>query len=68
MRRVSVLFAVLLVVPPLGYDSPKEYEDAVATMDSIEGSWREMRDASDHNLAGRQVGDWHPQWSRGGGF
>jgi uncharacterized protein (TIGR03067 family) len=36
MRR---LFAVLMLVPLLGSDSPKEYDSATA-VDGVEGTWR----------------------------
>jgi uncharacterized protein (TIGR03067 family) len=40
MRRIVCLLAgVLLVVPVLGSDSPKEYGDATE-IDGIEGTWR----------------------------
>ena len=40
MRRTTLLFAILLVVPLLGSDSPKEYDD-VTVNGGIEGTWRE---------------------------
>jgi uncharacterized protein (TIGR03067 family) len=39
MRRLSPLFAFLFVVPLLGSDSPKEYDDK-AEIVGIEGTWR----------------------------
>jgi len=41
MRRLSLLFAALLVLPLLGSDSPKEYDDRTETA-GIEGTWRAM--------------------------
>jgi uncharacterized protein (TIGR03067 family) len=38
MRRSVCLLAVLLALPSLGSDTPKEYDGA--TEDSIEGTWR----------------------------
>jgi uncharacterized protein (TIGR03067 family) len=39
MRRLSLIAAVLFVVPLFGYDSPKEYDGSMAA-DGIEGTWR----------------------------
>ena len=39
MRRLLPL-AVLLILPLLGSDSPKEYDDAAMQMDEIQGTWR----------------------------
>jgi uncharacterized protein (TIGR03067 family) len=39
MRRASLLFAVLVVVPLLGSDSPKQYDDRTECA-AIEGTWR----------------------------
>jgi len=39
MRRMSLLFTVLIVIPMLGSDSPKEYDDRTETV-GIEGTWR----------------------------
>src|SRR5260370_27737192 len=47
MRRVYLLFAVLRVVPLLGSDSPKEYDDATTSSDSLEGSWDRV--SAEHN-------------------
>jgi len=44
MHRVFLVLTVLLVVLLLGSYSPKKYDDAVATMDSIAGSWRPVVD------------------------
>lgn len=38
MRRLLFLFAVLFVLPLLGSDSPKEYDDR-ATRNDLEGRW-----------------------------
>ena len=40
VKKVLPLFAILLVVPLLGSDSPKEYDDATVN-GTIEGTWRE---------------------------
>jgi uncharacterized protein (TIGR03067 family) len=50
MRRATLLLSAMLVLPLLGSDSPKEYNDA-AQMDSIEGSWQLL--AVEHD--GRKV-------------
>jgi uncharacterized protein (TIGR03067 family) len=39
MHRTVCLLAALLVLPALGSDSPKEYDDKAET-DGLEGSWR----------------------------
>lgn len=39
MRRLSLLFAVLLIVPLLGSNSPKEYDDRTEEV-GIEGTWQ----------------------------
>jgi uncharacterized protein (TIGR03067 family) len=39
MRRLSLLTAVLLVLPSFGYDSPKEYDGTIVE-DPLEGTWR----------------------------
>jgi hypothetical protein len=39
MRRGMLLLPALLVLPLLGSDSPKEYDDKVAVA-GIEGTWR----------------------------
>ncbi len=38
MRRTVCLLAALLVLPSLGSDSPKDYDDAIQ-FDIIEGTW-----------------------------
>jgi uncharacterized protein (TIGR03067 family) len=38
MRSLHLLIAALLVVPLLGSDSPKEYDDATAK-DELQGTW-----------------------------
>jgi uncharacterized protein (TIGR03067 family) len=41
MRRIVCLLAgVLLVVPSLGSDAPKEYDGATVQVDELEGTWR----------------------------
>ena len=42
MHRLSLLFAVLSVVPLLGSDSAKEYDDRTEVA-GIEGTWRGTR-------------------------
>ena len=39
MRRLPLLFAVLLVLPLFGSDSPKEYDDKTI-VDPLVGTWR----------------------------
>ena len=39
MRHLFLLLAVLFVIPLFGSDSPKEYDDRVEMVDSVEGSW-----------------------------
>src|SRR5262245_631196 len=40
MRRIACLLAVLLLVlPSLGSDAPKEYDETVAWEDGLQGSW-----------------------------
>jgi uncharacterized protein (TIGR03067 family) len=39
MRRLSLLIAVLFVVPLFGSDSPKEYDDKAVNY-GIDGTWR----------------------------
>ena len=41
MRRFALLFAVLFVLPVLGSDSPKEYDDKMEYV-GIEGTWRQI--------------------------
>jgi hypothetical protein len=42
MRRLSLMFTVLCVVPLFGYNSPKEYDGTIAAVGTIEGTWREV--------------------------
>jgi hypothetical protein len=42
MRRLSLLFAVVFVVPLFGYDSPIEYDGSMAE-GGIEETWQEIR-------------------------
>jgi len=48
MRHLSLLFAVLFVVPLLGSDSPKEYDDR-AEEAGIEGDWLLVQTEEDGN-------------------
>ena len=41
MRRVLFLFSVLLVLPLLGSDSPKEYDDRTESNDALDGTWQQ---------------------------
>jgi uncharacterized protein (TIGR03067 family) len=43
MRRIVLLAGVLLVVPALGSDAPKEY-DGRAVTDDLEGAWQLIRE------------------------
>ena len=52
MRRLSLLFAVLFVVPLLGSDSPKEYDDRTENV-GIEGTWR----MTEQELKGQKITD-----------
>src|SRR5262245_41728296 len=40
MRRPTLLFAVLMVFPLLGSNSPRWADDAAVEMQNLEGSWR----------------------------
>jgi uncharacterized protein (TIGR03067 family) len=40
MRRLSLLFAVLVVVLLLGSDSPRDYDDKVKIVDEVDGTWK----------------------------
>jgi uncharacterized protein (TIGR03067 family) len=41
MRRLSLLFAVLCVLPLFGYDSPQEYDSTMIQGDDrLQGTWR----------------------------
>jgi uncharacterized protein (TIGR03067 family) len=42
MRRLSLLLAVLFVLPLLGSDSPKEYDDSVRFDGGLEGEWKKV--------------------------
>jgi uncharacterized protein (TIGR03067 family) len=41
MRRLSLLLAVLFVVPLLGSDSPTEYNTTTVREDELQGVWRQ---------------------------
>jgi uncharacterized protein (TIGR03067 family) len=40
MRRLSLLFAVLWVLPLFGYDSPKENDGEISFVDGLQGTWQ----------------------------
>ncbi len=56
MRRLLPLFAVVLVGPLLGSDSPRDYENAAVTGDPLAGEWTRVGLV----LAGADLGA--PHW------
>jgi uncharacterized protein (TIGR03067 family) len=40
MRHLTLLFVALLILPLLGSDSPKEYNDRTVQENDIQGTWR----------------------------
>ena len=55
MHRLSLLLAVLLVLPLFGSDSPKEYDDR-AKIAGIEGVWRLTDSTQNGNVCPFPVG------------
>lgn len=72
MHRLALLLAIVLVVPLLGFDSPKEYDDRT-TADPLEGTWRLTEFAyngvifasSDHSVMTCRAGTYVEKFSDG---
>jgi uncharacterized protein (TIGR03067 family) len=74
MRRTVLLLAVvLLAVPLLGSDAPKEYDGAAAWDDGLQGTWRltghringEPRNPYDRHVQSFRSGTYTITWSDG---
>src|SRR5262245_55520025 len=47
MKRLPLLVAILFVLPLLGSDAPKDYQDGIVYADGLDGSWLLVRYEAD---------------------